>query len=458
MEIEESDSVDIKTEQQPSLNPTGPPLASSCCIYRVPLIFRKMNEEAYTPFLVSIGPFHHRSQTLGPMQQDLKLSYLIKFVKRAHQQNSLHDYGDVVRCEEDKIRRCYSEPIPMESDDFVNMILTDACFIIELFVAGFLADSSESNEDAYLLKRWPRADIMRDLILLENQIPFFVLEDLFNLAFPSGLNDGRISFQELTYKNFLSYRSCVYPPTNEYGKRFLLYSYFEEHHLTPPNADGGKQVKHLCDMLRAFYVPTNPPARSSIDPNMTTKCSCTANELNEAGLKFEVHQDKGIFELECSEGVFKMPVIVINAMTEIMLRNVVAFEQCHHYFTNYHVTDYMFLLFNLIKTGKDVEILVEKEIMENILGDNDDVATMIIKLARNTWLAGGSNANYSSLYENLDHFYENPCHKHKENFVRDYWSTPWKRLSLFGGIVILFFTLIQTICSVISLFKGGAQN
>ncbi|XP_054782716.1 uncharacterized protein LOC129290016 [Prosopis cineraria] len=177
------------------------------------------------------------------------------------------------------------------------------------------------------------------------------------------------------------------------------YSYFVDHHLTLPNGDR-LQVEHLCDMLRAFYVPSNPPTivRGS---NHKVKCSCTANQLHEAGLKFEVHQDRGIFELECSEGVFKMPLIRINVMTEIMLRNLVAFEQCHHNFEKYYVTNHMFLLYNLIKTGKDVEILVEKGIMENFLGDNNDVATMIIKLSQQVVFAG-INTNYGNLYVKLD--------------------------------------------------------
>ncbi|XP_062177918.1 uncharacterized protein LOC133882718 [Alnus glutinosa] len=36
-----------------------PPLSPECCIYKVPSDLRKMNEEAYTPQVISIGPFHH---------------------------------------------------------------------------------------------------------------------------------------------------------------------------------------------------------------------------------------------------------------------------------------------------------------------------------------------------------------------------------------------------------------
>ena len=48
------------------------PLVSSCCIYKIPQKIRKLNEEAYTPSIVSIGPFHYGDKRLEAME-DLKL-------------------------------------------------------------------------------------------------------------------------------------------------------------------------------------------------------------------------------------------------------------------------------------------------------------------------------------------------------------------------------------------------
>ncbi|GLT52996.1 hypothetical protein SLA2020_262960 [Shorea laevis] len=40
-----------------------------CCIYRVPNKLRDVNKEAYTPKLVSIGPFHHGLEELKGMER-----------------------------------------------------------------------------------------------------------------------------------------------------------------------------------------------------------------------------------------------------------------------------------------------------------------------------------------------------------------------------------------------------
>ncbi|KAI9111142.1 hypothetical protein K1719_017753 [Acacia pycnantha] len=108
------------------------PAPQSCCIYRVPPELQEVNEAAYIPIMVSIGPFHRGNKRLNSMEE-VKLWFLYKFLKRT-QDRSFDDYVWVLRNQEIKIRRCYSEIIPMDSDEFIRMILTDACFIIEYFL------------------------------------------------------------------------------------------------------------------------------------------------------------------------------------------------------------------------------------------------------------------------------------------------------------------------------------
>ena len=43
-----------------------PPLSTGCHIYKVPYHLRKLNEEAYTPHVISIGPIHHDKKNFKP--------------------------------------------------------------------------------------------------------------------------------------------------------------------------------------------------------------------------------------------------------------------------------------------------------------------------------------------------------------------------------------------------------
>uniref|UniRef100_A0A7N2LFA7 Uncharacterized protein n=1 Tax=Quercus lobata TaxID=97700 RepID=A0A7N2LFA7_QUELO len=71
VEIEECDDIIVDVPLALDLDPDEQP---DCCIYRVPEKLHKVNKDAYTPMLISIGPFHHHEKKLKKMEQ-LKLRY-----------------------------------------------------------------------------------------------------------------------------------------------------------------------------------------------------------------------------------------------------------------------------------------------------------------------------------------------------------------------------------------------
>ncbi|WJX66275.1 hypothetical protein P8452_50845 [Trifolium repens] len=117
------------------------------CIYKVPQKIRQVNPQAYTPRLISIGPFH---SPLGSNSVDnhlqemeeLKLKYLKGFLNRTPN-ISVDQLFSKVQVWENKIRNCY---------------------------AGCAYTNSWKENDPLLLKPWLRRDITYDLILLENQL------------------------------------------------------------------------------------------------------------------------------------------------------------------------------------------------------------------------------------------------------------------------------------------------
>ncbi|XP_028752690.1 uncharacterized protein LOC114712339 [Neltuma alba] len=137
-------------------------------------------------------------------------------------------------------------------------------------------------------------------------------------------------------------------------------------------------------------------------------------------------------------------------MTEKLLSNVVAFEQCH-YPSKHYVTDYVVLLPFLIQSGKDVEILAKKGIMESYL-DNDAAASMLSNLRKNV-LETSVNRDYASLHEGLHEFYNDHRHEYKAIFYVNIGALPGKKLLLFAAVLLLFLTFIQTISSIIPLFN-----
>nr|XP_018680231.1 PREDICTED: UPF0481 protein At3g47200-like [Musa acuminata subsp. malaccensis] len=141
-------------------------------IFRVLPHLRGIDPKAYEPTIVSLGPFHHHESHLKAMDH-LKWHYLNKFLGR-NPEKPLEDYLKLIKEKERQARMAYSEEVKMRSDDFVQMMLLDCCFVIETIL-------SEGEGQATI---WSLSPVLvRDMLILENQLPFCLLQPLFDSTF-----------------------------------------------------------------------------------------------------------------------------------------------------------------------------------------------------------------------------------------------------------------------------------
>jgi hypothetical protein len=100
-------------------------------IFRVPAHVREVDNRAYSPRIVSIGPFHHNEEALRAFE-DQKERFLSCLQKRMSRECEVR-LENAMKGMEKKTRKCYSENFGgIKSDDFVQMMLLDCCFIVEL--------------------------------------------------------------------------------------------------------------------------------------------------------------------------------------------------------------------------------------------------------------------------------------------------------------------------------------
>ncbi|KAF3447142.1 hypothetical protein FNV43_RR12322 [Rhamnella rubrinervis] len=149
-------------------------LSSHCCIYRVPDRLRNAKETEYTPKVVSIGPLHHGKEGLKPMEEHKK-RYLQAFLLRTN--ISLKDCVKIVKEREERLRGCYDQTIELSSKEFVKIFVLDTIFIIEVLVRFHFPQFLHEG-DRLFNRPWMLWDIVPDLLLLENQLPFFIIEEL----------------------------------------------------------------------------------------------------------------------------------------------------------------------------------------------------------------------------------------------------------------------------------------
>ena len=327
----------------------------------------------------------------------------------------MEDLASTIKQLEGRICGYYGETIQLNSNDFVKMILVDVSFILEMFWK--LAEQAWSSD----LSPWLHNSLMHDFILLENQIPFFIIEELFDLAFPFLPNSP--SLIQLTFCFFTAFNVQKFEPI--------------------PN----KRIKHFTDLLRIFQLP--PPERPKTERNEMIKHLYSATQLHEAGVKYKVSSSNCLLELKFTNGVLEIPRIHLQDNTETVSRNLMAFEQCH-FFEEAYISDYYFILDFLINTTRDVDLFCDEGIMVNYLGDSSAVTSMVNNLNSEIVLINLSS-DYCRLSEALNEFYENPWHSWKATLRREYFSTPWRTTSTIAAVIFLVLTIIQTVCSIIQV-------
>lgn len=99
-----------------------------CCICRIPQRIRKVRQDAYTPQVISIGPFHYGKKNLRDME-NLKKRLVSKFFERTTDEKRKEVLA-FIRAQEQKIPNSYAGPCKLGSPEYTEMILHDAIFII----------------------------------------------------------------------------------------------------------------------------------------------------------------------------------------------------------------------------------------------------------------------------------------------------------------------------------------
>ncbi|XLR29574.1 UPF0481 protein At3g47200-like [Arachis ipaensis] len=409
----------IKAKMEKAL----PLFTEECCIYRVPHEIRKVKEDAYTPKVVSIGPFHHRDPNLQKMEGQ-KTIYFKEFIERSETKN-LESFVSCVQEVEPKVRGCYSDDIKLSEEEHVMVILVDCCFILEILLKFHF--KQWSSHDVFVLSPWLWPYLKHDLLMLENQVPFFVLEKLYNLAFPSTSNPS-----------LLTLTRYILPRVIISGNR-------DELSLTNVG-----RIAHFTDLTRKLLLLSSDLSISECSREAHLTHLYTATQLREAGVKFEVKKTSNcLLDLQLSDHTLRIPFIRVVDSTEVVLRNLLAFEQCHCIYKSY-LTDYIAVIDFLINTDEDVDLLIKNGIIENWLGDSNAVAKMFNGLTVNI-VTRNFNVKYSCILKGLNDFCEKPWNRKVATLKRDYCNTPWKTVASIAGIFLLILTLVQTVFSILQV-------
>ncbi|KAH7547445.1 hypothetical protein FEM48_Zijuj01G0310700 [Ziziphus jujuba var. spinosa] len=161
------------------------------CIFNVPKILMANDPDSYTPQQLAIGPYHCWSPELYEMER-----YKISAAKIT--QKNLHGVTFETLVEqltklEERIRACYHNVLDFNGETLAWMMAIDASFLLEFLQVYAIKEGKSisrlSSRMSHLVDHAGRKSahnaILRHMVMLENQIPLFVLRKVLEFQFSS---------------------------------------------------------------------------------------------------------------------------------------------------------------------------------------------------------------------------------------------------------------------------------
>ncbi|KAK3412054.1 hypothetical protein EUGRSUZ_I00814 [Eucalyptus grandis] len=456
-------------------------------IYRIPRYLKRGEDKAWVPQIVSLGPYHHGDEHLRHMEQH-KWRCLHRILERSGQGIGL--YLDSVKKVKRRACACYEGRISMSGDEFMEMMVLDGCFVIEMFqgfTEGFEKLGYLPNDPVFSM-RGSILQIQRDMIMLENQIPLFILDRLL------GLQLGDPNQKERVTKLALQFFSPLIgvPQTIGFGGHVMVET------VHPIDKDSYKRLKfdpfcdhgkvHCLEVVRRslLHLGLKRP-KTEKWPHSRKRLTFCLSELREAGIQIKWRPRNSWGNIHFKNGILGIPPIEIHEGTRSLFLNLIAFEQSHFNCSHY-VTSYVIFMNNLINSPEDVLYLRNRRIIHHCLGSDAEVADLFHQLCQE--VAFDPEDSYlRDIYKELSeycHFGFIPSDVYKDppdtccvaiKFIvavlwgisrafltrkwnawkailkNKYFDSPWSIISLIAAFILLVLTCIQSFYAVYSYYR-----
>ncbi|KAH7851908.1 hypothetical protein Vadar_018223 [Vaccinium darrowii] len=424
-------------------------------IYRVPKCLREGDDKAYIPQTVSLGPYHHGRKRLRDMERH-KWRALHHILKRTRQDIKL--YLDSIKEVEEKAAACYEGQIGLSSDEFVEMMVLDGCFILELFrgVAEGFKQLGYSRNDPVFAMRGSMYSIQRDMIMLENQLPLFVLDRLF------GLQSGQPNQRGMVAKLAIRFFDPLMPTDEPLSETDLnrLESSLGRVATFDPFSDQGSL--HCLEVFRRSLLQAGPKpepriwikrwshARRVADKRRQQLIHCVT-ELSNSGIKFKKRKTDRFWDVKFENGILKIPRLLIHDGTKSLFLNLIAFEQCHLDCSN-DITSYVIFMDNLINSPADVAYLHYHGIIEHWLGSDAEVADLFNRLCEEV-VFDFNDSYLSRLSEEVNRYYDHRWNTWRASLKHNYFNNPWSIISFIAAVVLLLLTFAQSFYGIYGYYR-----
>ncbi|KAI9388585.1 hypothetical protein POPTR_009G085300v4 [Populus trichocarpa] len=505
------------------------------CIFNVPKALMTSDPDSYTPQEVAIGPYHHWRPELYEMER-YKLAAAKRTQKKIQSLKFQHIVDHLSKLEL-KIRACYHKFLDFSNETLTWMMAIDASFLLEFLEIYAIKEGiaitrvssrSMSHLVDYAGRKSAHNAILRDVAMLENQIPLFVLRKILEVQLSSlELADDMLCSMLLGFCKELSpfklmqdipkihIPQCAHlldylydmivpkveaPPEiiseaddqpeamegryNSSGNSSHIRDLFSEiwKIITRLNKGPVRLLKRLlfsrpCKVilklpwtilsnLPGFSILKQPlqhlffsqdqeeikPENENSDnevnrpplvEEITIPC---VTELSKSGVCFAPTTGNILsITFDIKAVTLYLPVISLDVNTEVVLRNLVAFEASNAsgplVFTRY--TE---LMNGIIDTEEDVKFLREKGIILNRLKSDGEVANLWNGMSKSIRLT--KVPFLDKVIEDVNKYYNQRWTVKVGKFMKRYVFGSWQFLTLLAAVFLLLLMTLQAFCSV----------
>ncbi|KAK4410633.1 hypothetical protein Sango_0136300 [Sesamum angolense] len=463
-------------------------------IFTVPKPLLIIHPDSYIPHQVSVGPYHYTRPELREMER-----YKLAAAKRNHkdfQNLKLQLLVDCLLELEPKIRACYNKYLKFNGETLAWMMAVDASFLFEFLQVCAVKHGKEtmmtnvvSSRLSYLVglagNKAAHNAILRDISMLENQIPLFVLRKLLELLFSSSekadetllrmligfceeLSPFRMVGEDLS--NIYQVRDCAHLLDVLY--RFCVPKLEGFSYMDSESVEEAVQVKEECcrdercaasddrdeeRLQKNFFNSLDENEESS--KGGSTKNSIThkpplleeikipsVTELAKAGVRFEPTEG-GICTITFDNKniVLYLPTISLDVNSEVVLRNLVAYEACSAS-GPLVLARYTELMNGIIDTEEDAKFLCERGIIRNHLKSDEEVADLWNGMSKSIRLT--KVAFLDKVIEDVNKYHSGMWKVKCGKYMKKYVFGSWRLLTFLAAILMLLFMALQAFCSV----------
>ncbi|KAI3888015.1 hypothetical protein MKW92_029263 [Papaver armeniacum] len=384
-------------------------------IFKLPASLKMGNVKMYEPQVVAIGPYHHGKPHLKPMEVHKKRA-LIHFVKRSGV--PLQTYIDELMKVVDELKMSYAQLDQEWKDDdrrFIELMIVDGCFLLEFLAVGTkvsIDDYARSDPMFSFQGKIVNYDsAIKDLLTVENQLPYLVLTTLLSVARPSEDAHDTISDMMLCH--------------NEGPRRHILDRYAERVLEAPE-----------LELERGMKLPTG----------------YSASELyHQFGIQFRRVGGYKSIKFDGKQAILTLPPIMIHDDHQNPFLNMRAFEVWVSKDLKFH--SFIYLIKTLVQSVKDVALLRCQGIIVGPL-DQESVLKSIQVFTKDIGMFNVESEPIVALQQMNVYCKRKSvmcwrmCRIWISNLYENYFSNPWTTMSVVAAAILLALTVVQTIYTV----------